>query len=223
MSYLYACTTPVYLLKNDRPVLPRMLFPIVPIRTICTKIVYLLLIFPGACNSYLRLNPNAIMYNFDDGAQDWRVEGNSITGAVTNPKFDSNKGNLGGCLVVVDDAPSLWFFSAPAELVKKMASCYGKAFMFDIKVSSADQRGNTIILQGDKIQLTYSAANAPGPTWTTYYVKLDETGPWFKNASATIATKAEVQEVLQSLQKVLIRGDYKGGPDTGMLDNVWVQ
>lgn len=81
-------------------------------------------------------------------------------------------------------------------------------------------REDDVILCGAGTQLSYDLELDPGSRLFSYYqVFLDQEG-WTNTRTGEPATRDEMQDVLADLNALLIRADFKRGPETTELDNV---
>lgn len=179
------------------------------------RIIFLALsiLFLVGCNEIITpLLP--VTDTFDSDAQGWQVNEGGKGG------FSPVDGNLGGFVYGVDNAPGFWYFVAPAGFIASIRKAYGLQLIFDLEQSATDSQAESddVILTDGVLTLTYKTAYHPKTTWTPYSVKLDEAAGWKKGKVK--ATKAELQQVLQNLTSLKIRGEYRAGPDRGGLDNV---
>jgi hypothetical protein len=158
-----------------------------------------------------------ISYSFDDDAQGWEGSIGCKSG------YSATGGNPGGYVYGIDDAPGFWYFVASTEFTTTVRKAYGLQLSFDLEQSAIDNQADAddILITDGVSALTYKTEYNPNTTWTAYSVKLDETAGWKKGKVK--ATKAELQQVLQNLTSLKIRGEYRIGPDRGGLDNVSIR
>ncbi|WP_018620294.1 laminin B domain-containing protein [Spirosoma luteum] len=159
----------------------------------------------------------SISYHFDNDAQGWQINEAGKGG------FQSFGGNPGGCIYAEDISTDAWYFIASNEFIDMTRKAYGLTLGFDLIQSATDAQFNAddVILTGGTTQLTFNSPHNPGTRWTSYLVKLDEKSGW-KNGKVN-ATQKEMQQVLQNLTSIRIRGEYRNGPDRGGLDNVSIR
>lgn len=142
-------------------------------------------------------------------------------------RYNENGGNLGGhiCADEIKADGLTWYFRASSQFLERIPNAYGKLLTFDIKQtgegrlltpSDADE---DVWLEGGDTTLVFDTATLPGHDWTSYEVPLIEEG-WTNRATGEPATQAEMQTVLANLVELLIRGEYRSGPDSACLDNV---
>lgn len=152
---------------------------------------------------------------FDVDKDGWRVsEGGTVGYSLTG-------GNPGGFLFGDDAGGKAWYFIASDSFVAETRKAYGSSLRFDLKqemVALNPDGISDIVLTDGKTTLTFKTAYKPATTWTHYAIRLDELSNWKKGSR--LATKTDMQIVLQNLTGLRIRGDYKAGPDRGGLDNV---
>jgi hypothetical protein len=134
-------------------------------------------------------------------------------------------GNPSGWIFAIDRTEGeLFYFSAPARFLGDLADAYGLVLSFDRVWSETSpsnlKDGDDIVLKGNVHTLVVRFDDPPGHTWTPSAVRLDISGGWLHEATREPATAAEIQAVLGSLQQLLIRGEFRIGPEQGGLDNV---
>lgn len=159
-----------------------------------------------------------ISYSFDEDAQGWQGSVGCKSG------YSPTGGNSGGYVYGIDETSGVWFFVASHHFVDISKRAYGLTLSFDLVQSATDAQANTnddVILTDGTTQLTFNTPYNPSTRWTNYFVKLDEKSGWKKGR--VNATKTDVQQVLQNLTSIRIRGEFRSGPDRGGLDNVSIQ
>ncbi|WP_245565159.1 laminin B domain-containing protein [Spirosoma spitsbergense] len=158
-----------------------------------------------------------ISYGFDDDAQGWEGSVGCKSG------YSATGGNPGGYVYGIDDATGFWYFVASTEFTTTVRKAYGLQLSFDLEQSAIDNQADAddIIITDGTLTLTHKTSYNPKTIWTAYSVKLDETAGWKKGKVK--ATKAELQQVLQNLTSLKIRGEFRSGPDRGGLDNVSIR
>lgn len=80
-----------------------------------------------------------------------------------------------------------------------------------------------IIFKSDEQQIYYEIATYLTEDWTNYSVKIDENNAWRygdHQGENTLATKAQIKEVLSNVTDFWIRGEFEDGNDDGGLDKV---
>lgn len=196
---------------------------------LCWLIALLLTASLSSCDSFYT-DPKMISVTFDTSGEGWTVNDyDAVKGVLrtetSTPVFSLTGGNPDGYIYHVDKSEGSWYFVAPDDFVQKLRNCYSQTLTFDLKQSATDQQGlakHNVVLVGNDIILSFNASRNPGISWTNYSVKLDSTGLWRKQ-SAKLASADEVKQVINTLEKVLILGEFRAGPDTGGLDNVIVK
>jgi hypothetical protein len=160
---------------------------------------------------------------FDTDSEGWLVAGDAEEGTGT-PDYQATNGNPGGHLSADDDVTGgTWYWSAPQKFLGNQASAYQKTLAFDLKQStlSSQFEDSDVILEGNGKTLSLSLNRHPGLDWTSYSVNLDTRAAWKLNDSdGALASATDIQNVLQDLSRLWIRGEYVEGEDTGALDNV---
>ena len=72
------------------------------------------------------------------------------------------------------------------------------------------------------MNLVYEFVYRPSTDWTFFVVSLNESAGWEVEGEGRAPTQGEMQAVLGALSGLRIRGEYRSGPDTGGLDNVFL-
>jgi hypothetical protein len=117
-----------------------------------------------------------------------------------------------------------FYFDAPGKYRGNMSAAYGRYLTFDLswfETSPSDYKeGDDVVLRGGNVTITAQLPNLPGTSWTSYSIRLDETGGWVLEGTDQPVTAAQFQTVLASVQHLRIRGEFRHGPEQGGLDNV---
>ncbi|MBX2942088.1 MAG: gliding motility-associated C-terminal domain-containing protein [Cyclobacteriaceae bacterium] len=164
-----------------------------------------------------------IISTFDSDADGWTGIDN-LTGS--NPTYQSNGGNPGGYIEVVDGVQgTATYFNAPAKFLGNRSSSYGATLRFDLQVSITPNSSTAgVRLIGGGITLVKLLPDLPAvaPAWTSYTFKLDESEDWkIINTYGNIADAEDIKTVLGSLTAIGINGEYSTvADDGGGLDNV---
>jgi hypothetical protein len=170
------------------------------------------------CNSLEITEQPLVSDTFDLDNQGWRVTGN---GTDSLPVYRSTGGNPGGYIDVIDKVPGNWYFTAPYRVINRVKGGSGHRLYYELKQAQLDQQVNSpdVILRGGNLTLHYNTSYHPGQNWTAYAIDMDASKGWYKKNNQP-ASQAELTRVLNSLDQLLIRGEFRAGPDEGGLDNV---
>ncbi|MBC3788257.1 laminin B domain-containing protein [Spirosoma utsteinense] len=177
----------------------------------------LVAVLAGCSPLSIQQQPQTNSNNFDTDMQGWGVSEGGIG------SFSATGGHPGGYLAGEDRTTGDWYYIASPAFLDVVRGGYGKTLRFELKQSAIDSVYSVpddVILTDGTTTLTVDNAYSPARTWTYYAVRLDELSGWKKGKSA--ATRAEIRAVLQNLTALWIRGEFRGGPDQGGLDNVAV-
>lgn len=161
-----------------------------------------------------------VTHTFDSDTLGWTISGDATSGAAT---WNATGGNPDGHVSATDSvAGGVWYYEAPSSFLTNFNNGYGQEFSFDISHSGSGSLFNAagLIFNGGGIELTYAGIPAPPigvGNWQTNTLILVESG-WQNGGFA--ASQAEMETVLNNLNRLRIRGEYISGPDTGRLDNV---
>lgn len=172
--------------------------------------------------SILTIQPHAMaaLSTFDTDNEGWSVIGDAPANAV----YHSTGGNPGGYISSKDYVTGgVWYWEAPSAFLGNMSGAYGQSLSYDLRQSylTSQFERDDIFLIGNSTTLAFDTSYNPGTTWTSYSVVIDENSGWrIGNLSGVLATQADIQSVLSSLDTLRIRGEFRTGTDTGSLDNV---
>lgn len=155
---------------------------------------------------------------FDNGLKGWTTtNGTEI--------FDGVAGDPPGSLRGTEGGSGVWYFVASNKYLGDMSDFYGGTLSFDLRQDGNASQFNDedIILEGNGITLVWDAPDNPGTDWTSYSINLSLGSGWrIDSISGRIATEAEIRQVLASLDRLWIRGEFVNGTtdDAANLDNV---
>ncbi|WP_168207792.1 laminin B domain-containing protein [Spirosoma sp. KCTC 42546] len=161
-----------------------------------------------------------LLSTFTQGAAGWQIISNGMT---TDAKFSSAGGNPDGYIYSSDFASGIWYFMAPKSVTDQLKFAYGQRLHFDLKQSGTQDQQNKddVILISGKVKLALKTGHPPGTDWTSYSIKLDESGAWKKNGTSAL-TEDEFRLVLSNIDQLWIRGEFINGADQGCLDSVGI-
>ena len=149
------------------------------------------------------------------------------TTALTNyaTTYSATNGNPGGHIWQLDPMSSrVYYFQAPTNYLGNRSNYYGGTLTFDVRRQNGSLLNYTdVVLVGGGFTFVIDAGSGPANgVWTTYTVKLNETGGWKKDLLTGVApTAVEFAMLLGHLSALRIRGEYStSSTDTGALDNV---
>jgi len=136
------------------------------------------------------------------------------------------EGNPGACLKAVDAVTGdVFYYRAPKKFLDDKKSAF--RLEYDIKwVASARLPifpwDRVVEISGSGTVLIYNAAPPTRNEWVHSVVLFQPIAGLWKNVTANRpATVSDFENVLSSLEKLIIRGEFAhGGPETGFLDNV---
>jgi uncharacterized RDD family membrane protein YckC len=160
--------------------------------------------------------PALVTSTFDNDAEEWKISGDA-QGQSDDPTYD------GGALSARDDqAGGTWYWQAPQSFLGNKLHVYERDLLFRLRVDATTRPfvENDIVLEGGGLTLLYDTPNDPATEWTSYRIRLDESAPWMNRDSNLRATRDEVRQALADVTRLLIRGEFREGPDTGWIDDV---
>lgn len=165
-----------------------------------------------------------IVSSFDDGdSEGWTLIGDSDL--VHRPAG----GNPGGYAFGIDRVEGpVSYWRAPEKFLLDVSGAYGRLLTFDLVWSENspsrlwpdDEHAGDVILRGAGITLTHPYPEIPETRWTSYAIRLDESGNWRNEQTGAPATADDIQAVLGNLGEFRIRGEFREGPEDFGLDNV---
>ncbi|MBN8651016.1 MAG: VCBS repeat-containing protein [Cytophagales bacterium] len=157
-----------------------------------------------------------ITSTFDTDADGWTFSNN---GTPVTVNHNATNGNPGGFLATAPYSSNAtatsqgWF--APAKFLgQKALRSYGMNLRFDLQQSAA---GTASSGQGDVrigapgFYIVFSLPVKPAvtPAWSSYTIKLDETGGWrVGGTGGALATKTDIIRALSNIATIEIRGTY---------------
>jgi len=170
-----------------------------------------------------------ITSTFDTDADGWTFLDSSTPITVSH---QSSNGNPGGFVSTTYSASTStttesWF--APAKFLGNLVvRSLGRDFKFDLQQSIAGTGSSPGIAEiriengGNVLIYQLPVKPAVAPAWTSYSIKLDETGGWlWSSTSGSLATRSQIIGVLTNVTSIEIRGTYgTNATYTSGIDNV---
>ena len=160
---------------------------------------------------------------FDAGDEGWKVV--STLGYYGSPSWAATGGNPGGFIYAVDPDTGAFGFAAPAKFLGDVSAAYGTPLSFDIAAyDTPDAATGWVGLEGGGHTLIwhFPAPSTIYPDWHSRSVNMTETGGWEHLDSGLPPTHAEMVELLDDLDGMVITAEFiEGLPnDISGLDNV---
>lgn len=157
---------------------------------------------------------------FDADADGW-----TILGEAEGPVFHATGGKQGGYISATDPAGSSGtsYWLAPAKYLGDQSQALNGKLSYDIRdVGPGRTFGDPdVSVQGGGLVLEYRQKKRPkGKAWAHFSVKLNGKKGWIDTSNGRKATSQQMQTALSSLNALLIRGEYRSGPETLDIDNV---
>jgi hypothetical protein len=157
-----------------------------------------------------------ITSTFDTDADGWTFSNN---GTPVTVNHNASNGNPGGFLATAPYSSNAtttsqgWF--APAKFLgQKALRSYGMNLRFDMQqafagTASSGQGDVRIGAPGFYIVFSLPIKPAVTPAWSSYTIKLDETGGWrVGSIGGALATKTDIIRALSNIATIEIRGTY---------------
>jgi hypothetical protein len=158
---------------------------------------------------------------FSQDAEGWTAGGDGI---LYYSPTGGNPGSTGYIFIIDQTLGENFYFVAPSRFLGDVSGAYNRLLTFDLVWSetgtSAYKDGDDVVLRGGGHTLVATLPHVPGTTWTSYSLPLNVGGGWVHRGTTQVATAAEIQAALGSLQEFRIRGEFRSGPEQGGLDNV---
>jgi hypothetical protein len=157
---------------------------------------------------------------FDADADGWTVAGEAV-----GPDYHATGGKAGGYISAVDPAGSTGtsYWQAPAKFLGNVSQAFNGRLSFDIRDAGAGRTygANDVVLQSGSLVLAYHQSKRPkAKSWTHVSVKLGATKGWLDWSTRLRPTPQQMQSALASLDRLIIRGEFRNGPETLAIDNV---
>jgi hypothetical protein len=156
---------------------------------------------------------------FTASMENWTVGGDGVL------FHTAQGGNPGGYVYAVDqvNGPPQHFI-APARFLGDVSEAFGRLLSFDMMWigDSPDEQPEPVkvVLKSGALTLVKQFAEGPGADWTSFSVRLDESGDWRHETTEAVATASQIQQVLAQLQQLVIRAEFNEGEERTSLDNV---
>lgn len=119
-----------------------------------------------------------------------------------------------------------YYFSAPQSLLDRIHAATTEASIsFDFYTTATDNGiKDFLVLESPKTTIVLPAGKPPIREWKPFAYRFDASAGWKVGSIGKIgkklATEEEIQQVLSTVTKLYIRGEWKSGPDAARLDNV---
>lgn len=153
------------------------------------------------------------------------LEGWVATNATQS--FSDTEGDPAGSLRGTEGGSGVWYFAAPDSYLGNLSDYYGGSLSFEMKQDVDINQFDDVdlVLTGAGLKLVLDVGDNPGTDWTSYSVSLALGGGWrLSSLSGSVASEAQIRDVLGNLESFLIRGEFVNGTtgDASNLDNVVV-
>lgn len=157
---------------------------------------------------------------FDADAEGW-----TLVGEAQGPNWQATGGNPDG-YVSATDPPSTTgtsYWRAPGAFLGDVSAAFGQKLRFELRDAGPGNtfRDSDVVLVGGPTTLVYRQKGVPKTKrFKRFSVKLARGKRWTDASTGLKATTEQMQSVLSSLDTLLIRGEFRNGPETFDLDNV---
>jgi hypothetical protein len=156
---------------------------------------------------------------FDSDRDGWWMVGDAT------PTHDAASGNPGGCFFAEETGTGNEdSYIAPCKFLGDRSSMIGKTLLLDLRVSPlqddyADE--SFVRISNGVIELGYvEPMPITGNVWRRHAIPLVPSPGWKRLSTDQQATPAEFAAVFGAIERFLVRGEYRSGPETGWIDNV---
>jgi len=154
-----------------------------------------------------------VMSTFDIDGEAWTTFADA-----ENLTYSAAGGNPGGAVRAEDVGNGqIWYWQAPAKFLGDQSGAWGGSLSFDLIQGSLSRQLNEddVILIGGGLTIVFDTASNPELTWTDYSIDFTDTAGWTLNTTGgSVASAAQIQTVLGSLDTLRIRGEYVNGTPT---------
>jgi len=182
-----------------------------------------LVVLSTGCGDDEDVKEETISSDFVSGVEGWEIEGDAKGSQGVIPNFSeiNGVGNSGYIYAIDDATDGVWYFLAPSKYLGDKSKFFnGKIEFYLIQDSlMADQfDDNDLIIEGvSGKKIIYKHENYPTQTWTKYQIKLNSDSQWV-DENGDIASDENIKAILSNITKIMIRGEFEDGLDTGGLD-----
>jgi len=186
-------------------------------------LISLVILSTGCGDDDEETKETTISSDFVSDVDGWRIEGDAKGSQGVIPNFSEINGvGNSGYIYAKDDATGgVWYFIAPSKYHGDQSKFFnGKIECYLIQDSNMVNQFNNddLIIQGvSGKKIIYKHENYPTKTWTKYQINLNSDSQWV-NENGDIASDEEIKTVLSDITKIMLRGEFEDGEDTGGLD-----
>lgn len=163
--------------------------------------------------------PAPAVATFELSDEGWTVSGDG--GAVRRVL---SGGPGGGAYLEVDDLGGnvTWRWEAPPKFHGDASAFLGGELRVWLKQSSTTDQfvQDDVVLQGDGVDLRYRHDAVVGTDWTEVVIPLSTAGPGSWTVGGVAAVESDLATALTNVERLLIRGEFRTGSDTGGLGGV---
>ncbi|MBV1863352.1 MAG: hypothetical protein KUG74_02860 [Rhodobacteraceae bacterium] len=165
--------------------------------------------------------PDFIKSTFNKGGEGW-----GFINDVREFRTPASGGvNDSGYLEVVDQASgAVMYYVAPQEYLDSKGGFYGGKLSYSMTLndtSSPFTAADVIISGANGNTMHFTGDISPNTEWNNFSVRLSIASDWrLGSDSGTVATKAEIQAILDDILAMEIRGEFRVGGETVGMDNV---
>jgi gliding motility-associated-like protein len=173
-----------------------------------------------------------ITSTFDTDADGWTFFDTSTPITVNHQSSNGNPGGFASVTYSASISTTTEAWHAPAKFLGNLVvRSLGQNFKFDLQQSIAGTGSNPGIAElriengGNVLIYQLPIKPAVAPAWTSYSIKLDETGGWlWSSTSGSAATRTQIIQILSNVTSIEIRGTYgSNAAYTSGLDNVTIE
>jgi hypothetical protein len=121
-------------------------------------------------------------------------------------------------------ATDFWRFNAPKKYLGNASRAYGRRLTWDSQtVEGRGFAANDLFLNGRGISLVLRVPNTANraSSWASFAVHLDTKSDWRVLETNAVATEDDLKSTLGTLTSVRLPGEWRDGPETTCIDNVY--
>lgn len=174
--------------------------------------------FAGNAAAAKKLTP-VVTHTFDADAQEW-----TVLGEAKGPNFQVAEDRHAGYISANDPQGTTGtsYWQAGPTVLKFMTGAFNGKISYEVR-SVGDGpvfKDADIVIEGGGNVLVYrNKKKLKGTRWTKFKVTLNGGRGWKDGNTGRKASKALMQAALGSIDSVLIRGEFRNGPEAFDLDN----
>lgn len=162
----------------------------------------------------------AASHTFDADAEGW-----TVFGEAQGPMFETATDRHAGYISAADPEGSTGtsYWDAPDAFLENLPGALDGKLSYEVRSVGAGTMFSDpdVVVQGGGNVLEYRHKRRPkGRRWSRFSLKLNGARGWKNGLTGRQATRTLMENALLSADSLLIRGEFRNGPETFDLDNV---